>query len=1205
MAQTCNKSSIKYLGSLLFLLVFLLPATSIGQTWNKNFIRTRVPRRAIQSTIKLDQLTGNKDSVMVTVNYVDGLGRPSQTIGQQASPAGKDIVQIYSYDQYDREVKKLLPFASTGSAGNFVLNADSEQSVFYNPSGDTQPQLSNGVARNKFPYAETLIEPSALSRVLDQSAPGDNWQFAGKPGAINPGHTVKTDYGANNGSLDTASGTAVALYKVTINPDFSRTLTRAQSNSALYDTSQISVVVSKDENWKSGRTGTVEEYKDLQGKTILKRAYNYANGVQILSTYYVYDDLGNLSFVLPPGASPDTTAAITKPVLDNLCYQYQYDDRNRLIQKKLPGKGWEYLVYNQIDQVVATQDSLQRGQNNWLFTKYDALGRVALTGVWNNNGSAITRVALQNIINGQSSLYESRTPTGNGYSNIAWPTSFVTTTLTLSFYDGYVDIPGLPANFAIPLNVNSNPVGLLTVSQTNVLGTSNMLWQAQFYDDLGRTVKAMKQHYLAGTVNVNNYDSYLNSYSFNNEITGVQRQHFTASNTSSPALTINSTYSYDHTGRKKDSYSSINTATQTLLSRLSYNDIGQLYVKILNGAGNGLVADTTLGTSSAMTSGQKTIIASNRITLDNGFSVTGTAQFTGSIAEPSQTITYLYNERGWLSQATSSLFSEKLQYNEGISPQYNGNIANQLWGANLNFSKSYAYKYDKLNRLTSGVSSDGFAERGISYDKQGNIISLSRLYNNALIDSLSYSYLSNSNKTNQLQGVVDKSPDAGLLGYKAGTGTYFYDGNGNMKQDGSKGITSISYNILNLPTSFAGKNTTYVYDATGNKLRRVVGTTITDYLDGIQYDGGGLSFIQTEEGRAFSTSSGYRYEYTIKDHLGNNRVSFDTFDGLRVTQQDDYLPFGMEISRGTLISPKNEYLYNGKELQENLQLYDYGARFYDPVVARWTSVDPLAEKGRRLSPYTYAFNNPIRFIDPDGMWGDIFSHDGAWLYNDGKKDHKAYVLEEDSRLCGGIGGPTLTELKLTIEELVDMAAIAYAESSGNHDETFAFSNVVANNMGDNLSEAQATSGNFSYEKSNNTSRYSGFKKTSDEKRNGTKMQEAMAGAINAVTGGKDYSNGAKGWDGVDVLQGSPNSHKPNHHNNPEDHYRQQYGGITDPLNLAPTFYNNARSYIGQKFGVGGREYNAVQPLILNNAVPDKNPYKIVATHGGTVFYDHR
>ncbi|GAA4092616.1 RHS repeat-associated core domain-containing protein [Mucilaginibacter panaciglaebae] len=84
-------------------------------------------------------------------------------------------------------------------------------------------------------------------------------------------------------------------------------------------------------------------------------------------------------------------------------------------------------------------------------------------------------------------------------------------------------------------------------------------------------------------------------------------------------------------------------------------------------------------------------------------------------------------------------------------------------------------------------------------------------------------------------------------------------------------------------------------------------------------------------------------------------------------QQDDYLPFGYELSIGSVISPGNKYLYNKKELQTELGQYDYGARFYDPVIARWTSVDPLVEAGQEsMTPYGYTFDDPVRYTDPDG-----------------------------------------------------------------------------------------------------------------------------------------------------------------------------------------------------------------------------------------------
>jgi RHS repeat-associated protein len=98
----------------------------------------------------------------------------------------------------------------------------------------------------------------------------------------------------------------------------------------------------------------------------------------------------------------------------------------------------------------------------------------------------------------------------------------------------------------------------------------------------------------------------------------------------------------------------------------------------------------------------------------------------------------------------------------------------------------------------------------------------------------------------------------------------------------------------------------------------------------------------------------------------------DTTTGsLKILEENNYYPFGLKHNSYNVdnFQPDYKYKFNGKELQDelSLNLYDYGARNYDPVLGRWMNMDPLAETSRRFSPYTYALNNPVYFIDPDGM----------------------------------------------------------------------------------------------------------------------------------------------------------------------------------------------------------------------------------------------
>ncbi|MFS4430662.1 RHS repeat domain-containing protein [Chryseobacterium sp. S90] len=332
----------------------------------------------------------------------------------------------------------------------------------------------------------------------------------------------------------------------------------------------------------------------------------------------------------------------------------------------------------------------------------------------------------------------------------------------------------------------------------------------------------------------------------------------------------------------------------------------------------------------------------------------------------------------------------------------------------------------------------------LTYDVNGNIKTLKR---NAFpvsgttatqVDDLVYDYTGN-----RLTKVTENALND--TGYEGGNNTITYDLNGNMKDMPDKGIQSITYNFLNLSNGYSMQQTnglgqllnsmmSYLYRADGTKLRKTYSsapprgsttTRITDYLDGFQYsytEGGGiclecrtetayeqqayknasfvfpgtptpewkLDFAATAEGYYSFTENRYIYQY--KDHLGNTRVSFakDSTGAPEIIDTNNYYPFGLNHISGSFSTSGfgsfYSYKYNGKELQEN-GMYDYGARMYMPDLGRWGTTDPLAEAFRRFSPYHYGADNPVMFIDPDGMRnvpydGGVISNvpEGSWWF---------------------------------------------------------------------------------------------------------------------------------------------------------------------------------------------------------------------------------
>ncbi len=331
--------------------------------------------------------------------------------------------------------------------------------------------------------------------------------------------------------------------------------------------------------------------------------------------------------------------------------------------------------------------------------------------------------------------------------------------------------------------------------------------------------------------------------------------------------------------------------------------------------------------------------------------------------------------------------------------------------------------YDGMSRLTAA----GYLENGkrnnhfstsYKYDLMGNILSLRRegLLNSGnygTIDDLTYSY--KGNQVVKIDDAAEESPSyKGAMHFRdyADEKTeYTYDANGNMLTDSNKGITSIDYNVLDLPQCISTKSRVlfkensndtiyYTYSADGTKLcstykeakSRIlsynpkasltslnVGTggmakpiakrlkTKYYYCSNLVYDNDNISAILFDGGYAsVDDDNGIVMHFYVKDHLGSNRLVVD--GNGNIEEVNHYYPFGALMGDRCGVS-RNNYKYIGKELDTmyGWNMQDHEARWYDPVVGRWMATDPLQEKYASVSPYCYVISNPIKFIDPTGL----------------------------------------------------------------------------------------------------------------------------------------------------------------------------------------------------------------------------------------------
>ena len=666
---------------------------------------------------------------------------------------------------------------------------------------------------------------------------------------------------------------------------------------------QLSVIKTTDEDLNVSYTFT-----DEMGHVVLTRQMK---GSETHDTYYVYDDKSNLCFVLQPMYQSSAN-------LDLYAFQYKYDGHNRCIWKKLPGAGYMEMVYDNADRLVFSQDGNQRAltSGNWTYYKYDGLNRLTEQGTCTNK-----------------------------------VTTSGTNVLVQHFYDSYAFRSQAGFNNSnFPDDASGNGKGALTASVATVLGSSNKIYTAYYYDIKGRVAKTVQSNLLGG------YDVTATIYTFTDKPATVTHTH-TASG--KPTRTEMYTYSYNHADRLLKVEHTLG-GTKITLADYAYDNLGRLQSKSLHGS------------------------ATNKLT-------------------------YAYNVRGWLTGISGSKFTQNLYYNTGTgTAKYNGSISSMTWKAgNESTIRGYKFTYDGLSRLmnatygeTAGINTNTnrFSENVTAYDKNGNIKTLQRYGQTAasgygLIDNLTFTL--GGNLLNRVDDAAAASAYGGGFEFKDGVkqaNEYTYDSNGNLTKDLNKGISNISYNCLNLPSAVTfsdGSTIVYTYAGDGAKLKTVhkIGgtTTTTDYCGNVVYENGVQKLLLTEEG--YVTLSDGKYHYYLKDHQGNNRVVINQSG--TVEEANHYYPFG-----GVFASTGNTqpYKYNGKELdaKKGLNWYDYGVRMYDAALGRFATVDPSAENYFNTSLYAYCGNNPISRIDPTGAdWYE--DKQGNLRWQEGSEALKGYT----------------------------------------------------------------------------------------------------------------------------------------------------------------------------------------------------------------------
>ncbi len=929
-----------------------------------NYVNTWQPRIPFTDTALVRGST-NVTQVNKNIQYIDGLGRAIQSVNWKASPAQNDLVAPTIYDAFGREQYHFLPYASPGTDGSFKTNPFGEQSSFY---GTTYPSQQTAYNGESVYYGKTNYEASPLNRVSKSFAPGNNW--AGSEGGATE-HAVQQQY------LVSTISDSVQVWNI-INNALTYTNNDVSTNipvtTGAYGAGQLYKNVTIDEQGNN-----VVEYKDKDGRAVLKKVQIAVSPgtahVGWLCTYYVYDAIGNLRFVIPPkavatllnNATWDLTIS-TGSLINELCFRYEYDGRGRMIAKKVPGAGWVYMIYDQRDRLVFTQDANMGITNQWLYTLYDGLNRPVQTGMLTYTG---TPAALQSYVTANTGNNNAGTVTTSGTYVPATPTDLsigvrevgrgsYQASNSINFTDGFSSessaefiasiVAVTPASFNNTVTVMDNPLSA---------GTNPIPLTYTYYDDYSATSKTYNtaNNSKLGIGNNVYGDSLLPAASAQiRGLTTVTRVRV-IENPANLALGnwMETAIFYDDKGRAIQSNADNYRGGQDVTTnRYDFNNkLICSYLLHNNPADNDVERIRTnydydhAGRLLAVTKQLNDNDSTKRFVARNSYDALGQL-LRKELGQKSMTDTtalnnqdYSYNIRGWLkgmnwnygaasgpttSQmniASNKWFAMDLSYDWGFgSNQFNGNIGGQRWqSAGDGAERDYGYGYDAANRLLYGDFNQHF---GSSWQKSDP---------------------ANANFT------IDFSVKMGD-GINASSA---YDANGN--------ILAMQQQGLKLNASSLIDNLSYNYNTNSNKLLNVIdaqndpSTILGDFRASQAY----LKSI----GSKTATTADYSYDNNgnlVKDL--NKNIGISSASGISYNHLN--LPYRIYVGGKDTIT----YIYDatGNKLQKRVcdslkgtltMTTDYlGGFVYENSVLQFLG----HEEGRVRLNHNVSVNSPTVFV---------------------------------------------------------------------------------------------------------------------------------------------------------------------------------------------------------------------------------------------------